>query len=143
MPDREHTPITIALSPTQVDAVVRAASHGQAPSIAAMIARSLARPRSNGNGAGAHADGIDAAQAAPSADLLSGNADDPRLSRSLLRGFSLLAGFGPDGGERGIVELANDLGMSPSTAHRYAHTLVELGLLERCPKTRKYRLPAV
>ena len=65
MPDREHTPITIALSPTQVD------------------------------------------------------------------------------GERGIVELANDLGMSPSTAHRYAHTLVEVGLLERCPKTRKYRLPAV
>ena len=42
-----------------------------------------------------------------------------------------------------IVELANDLEMSPSTAHRYALTLVELGLLERCPKTRKYRLPAL
>jgi IclR helix-turn-helix domain len=82
-------------------------------------------------------------QTRTSADLLSGDADDPRLSRSLLRGFSLLFGFGPDGGERGIVELANDLGMSPSTAHRYALTLVELGLLERCPRTRKYRLPAV
>jgi len=53
----------------------------------------------------------------------------------------LLTGFGPDGGSRGIVELADELGMSPSTAHRYALTLVELGLLERCPKTRKYRLP--
>ncbi len=31
--------------------------------------------------------------------------------------------------------------MSPSTTHRYASTLVELGLLERCPKTRKYRPP--
>jgi DNA-binding MarR family transcriptional regulator len=66
---------------------------------------------------------------------------DPRLSRSLLRGFSILTRFGPDGGARGIVELAGDLGMSPSTAHRYASTLVQLGLLERCPTTRKYRLP--
>ena len=82
-----------------------------------------------------------AAQA--NAGLFAREIDDPRLSRSLLRGFSLLAGFWPDGGERGIVELANGLGMSPSTAHRYALTLVELGLLERCPRTRKYRLPAV
>jgi DNA-binding MarR family transcriptional regulator len=66
--------------------------------------------------------------------------ENPRLSRSLLRGLSMLTCFGPDGRERGIVELARDLGMSPSTAHRYALTLVELGLLERCPKTRKYRL---
>lgn len=141
MPDDEHAPITIALSPTQVDSVVRAASHGRAPSIAALIANSLARPRSNGNGR--RQGGASPGQTAASVDMLSANADDPRLSRSLLRGFSLLAGFGPDGAERGIVELANDLGMSPSTAHRYALTLVELGLLERCPKTRKYRLPAV
>ncbi len=66
---------------------------------------------------------------------------DPRLSRSLLRGLSILTCFGPDGGSRGIVEIAEDLGMSPSTTHRYALTLVELGLLERCPDTRKYRLP--
>jgi DNA-binding IclR family transcriptional regulator len=67
---------------------------------------------------------------------------DHRLSRSLVRGLSLLTCFGADGAERGIVELAGDLDMSPSTAHRYALTLVELGLLERCPTTRKYRLPA-
>jgi hypothetical protein len=141
MPDREHTSITIALSPTQVDAVVRAASHGQVPSIAAMIANSIARSRGDANGR--RHGGESPGQTGASVDLLPTNADDPRLSRSLLRGFSLLAGFGPDGAERGIVELANDLGMSPSTAHRYALTLVELGLLERCPKTRKYRLPAV
>jgi hypothetical protein len=146
MPDGEHTPITIALSPTQVDSVVRAASHGQAPSIAALVASSLARPRNgNRNGAGAGAGAASTrsgtGQADEGTDAPSGEADDPRLSRSLLRGFALLSGFAPDGGERGIVELANDLGMSPSTAHRYALTLVELGLLERCPKTRKYRLP--
>jgi hypothetical protein len=141
MTDPEQAPITIALSPTQVDSVVRAASHGQAPSVAALVARSLARPRRNGNGT--QPAPWSASKAEEAADPRSGDADDPRLSRSLLRGFALLAGFAPDGGERGIVELANDLEMSPSTAHRYALTLVELGLLERCPKTRKYRLPAL
>jgi hypothetical protein len=142
MSKREQAAVTIALSPAQVDAVVRAASPGNAPSIAATIASSLARPRANGdergNGAARHADA-----AGVRGELFSREIDDPRLSRSLLRGFSLLAGFGSNGDERGIVELANDLGMSPSTAHRYALTLVELGLLERCPKTRKYRLPAL
>jgi hypothetical protein len=138
MANGEQTAITIALSPTQVDAVVRAASHGAGPSIATLIGGSLARTRLQGNGS-SRRDGA----ASASVELFSREIDDPRLSRSLLRGFSLLAGFEPDGGERGIVELANDLGMSPSTAHRYALTLVELGLLERCPQTRKYRLPAV
>jgi DNA-binding IclR family transcriptional regulator len=63
--------------------------------------------------------------------------------RCAVRGLSLLSGFGPGGAERGIVELAGELGMSPSTAHRYALTLVELGLLERCPRSRKYRLADV
>jgi IclR family transcriptional regulator, pca regulon regulatory protein len=67
--------------------------------------------------------------------------DDPRLSRSLLRGLSILTCFGPDKKPRGIIELASQLDMSPSTTHRYVTTLVELGLLERCPKSRKYRLP--
>jgi hypothetical protein len=141
MTDRAQASITIALSPTQVDSVVRAASHGRAPSVAALVASSLARPRSSGNGR--LSPRPNGGQADDGADPVSGDADDPRLSRSLLRGFALLAGFAPDGGERGIVELANDLEMSPSTAHRYALTLVELGLLERCPKTRKYRLPAL
>jgi DNA-binding MarR family transcriptional regulator len=68
---------------------------------------------------------------------------DPRLSRSLLRGLSLLAGFGGDSPERGIVELAHELHMSPATAHRYARTLVALELLEHSPTTRRYRLRGV
>ncbi|MEA2215148.1 MAG: IclR helix-turn-helix domain, partial [Solirubrobacteraceae bacterium] len=55
---------------------------------------------------------------------------------------SLLTCFASEDEERGIVELSRDAGMSASTAHRYALTLVELGLLERSPSSRRYRLPA-
>jgi hypothetical protein len=65
-----------------------------------------------------------------------------RLSRSLMRGLVLLAAFEPGGRDRGIVELAGELGFSPSTAHRYARTLVALGVLEHSPVTRRYRLTA-
>jgi hypothetical protein len=146
MSDREQAPITITLTPAQVDKVVRAASRSGAPSIATLIAASLSAPRPERNGAAAErVDGVarGAGVAPAHVEAGSGEGEDSRLSRSLLRGFSLLAGFGSDGGERGIVELANELGMSPSTAHRYALTLVELGLLERCPRTRKYRLPVL
>ena len=66
---------------------------------------------------------------------------DARLSRSLLRGLSILTCFDAEGEPRGIVEVAQELDMSPSTAHRYALTLLRLGLLERSPHTRKYSLP--
>jgi len=108
----EHEPISITLSPTQIDEIVRAAAHSRAPSVSRLLG-----------------------------GYMPTETEDPRLSRSLVRGLSILTRFGPDGEARGIVELAGDLDMSPSTAHRYANTLVELGLLERCPKTRKYRLP--
>ena len=75
----------------------------------------------------------------PRAALPSAPAADPRVSRSLVRGLSILARMQRDGRERGIVELARELGMSPSTAYRYAHTLVVLGLLERSPSTHRYR----
>jgi hypothetical protein len=137
----QHEAITITLSPAQIDTVVRAASRGQAPSVSALVVESLAPSRaSNGAGAGSNSSAVSSARLR---GYMPVDTDDPRLSRSLLRGLSLLTGFGPDGGERGIVELADELGMSPSTAHRYAVTLVELGLLERCPRTRKYRLPDV
>jgi len=147
MPDREQTAITITLSPTQVDDVVRAASRGRAPSISTLIADSLAAPVArNGNNSPRSAKGDETATVRGSLaarGYMPSETTDARLSRSLLRGLSLLTGFGPDGEQRGIVELAEDLGMSPSTAHRYALTLVELGLLERCPRTRKYRLPQI
>jgi IclR helix-turn-helix domain len=147
MPDREPIAITITLSPTQVDDVVRAAARGRAPSISTLIADSLAAPVApNGNGSPRSAKSNDAGTTRGSLaarGYMPSETTDARLSRSLLRGLSLLTGFGPDGEQRGIVELADDLGMSPSTAHRYALTLVELGLLERCPRTRKYRLPQI
>jgi hypothetical protein len=153
MSDNEHQAITLTLSPAQVDSVVRAAARGQAPSISSLISASLAAPReraSDVNGTSTRGGATVTAErrARASSDgtkrgYFPSETDDPRLSRSLLRGLSLLAGFGSDGAERGIVELADDLGMSPSTAHRYALTLVELGLLERCPRSRKYRLPGV
>jgi hypothetical protein len=144
MSDHESEAITIALSPTQVDDVVRAAARGRAPSISTLIADSFAEPLS-GEGSSRPARASKEASAKRAA-LVRGympESSDPRMSRSLLRGLSLLTGFGPDGEARGIVELADELGMSPSTAHRYALTLVEVGLLERCPRTRKYRLPQV
>jgi len=147
MADNEQHSITITLSPTQVDDVVRAASQGRAPSISTLIADSLAAPlEANGDGpSGAETAAASTSPPRPQHQrgYMPNDTTDPRLSRSLLRGLSLLAGFGPDGDERGIVELADDLGMSASTAHRYALTLVEVGLLERCPRTRKYRLPSV
>ena len=140
----EHETITITLSPAQIDTVVRAASRGHAPSVSALVVDSLAASRaSNGTRSHGARPKSHAASATRTRGYMPADTDDPRLSRSLLRGLSLLTGFGPDGAERGIVELAQELGMSASTAHRYAVTLVELGLLERCPRTRKYRLPDV
>src|SRR4029077_8799332 len=142
MLDDEQLSISIKLSPTQVDAVVRAAAQGRAPNISTLIADSLNAPSADRDETQAAASTRGAPARKPLAGgYLPSDTHERRVSRSLLRGLSLLAGFGSDGGERGIVELAADLGMSPSTAHRYALTLVELGLLERCPRTSKYRLP--
>lgn len=64
---------------------------------------------------------------------------DPRLSRSLEYGITILEYFSRERQELGIVELADMIGISRSTAHRYATTFVALGYLEQDPK-RKYRL---
>ena len=66
--------------------------------------------------------------------------DDSRLSRSLLAGLLMLASFPGDGSYVSIAKLAQLLDMSPSTTHRYVSTLLAVGLLERDPRTRKYRL---
>lgn len=142
MTNDEQISISITLSPAQIDEVVRAASSSRAPSVSTLIANSLSGPlRASAGATDPNAPTTDSAEVRPRGGYMPDDTTDPRLSRSLLRGLALLTGFGPDGEARGIVELAGDLGMSPSTAHRYALTLVELGLLERCPKTRKYRLP--
>lgn len=127
MPDTE--PISITLSPAQVDQILRAAARSTVPSVSVLVAgamkgRTLAEDPSD-SPAGFMPDG-----------------SNRRLSRSLLRGLSILTCFNGTDGERGIIELARELEMSTSTTHRYAMTLTELGLLERSPRTRKYRLPA-
>ncbi len=66
--------------------------------------------------------------------------EDRRLSRSLLSGLLVLSCFPADGGYLGIAELARMLGMNTSTTHRYVTTLLAVGLLERDPATRRYRL---
>jgi hypothetical protein len=124
MPERRDPPISITLSASQVDHVLRASAASSAPGVAGLIAGALRREASQ-PGAPGRADA------------------ENRLSRSLLRGLSLLTCFASADEERGIVELSRQAGMSASTAHRYAVTLVELGLLERSPSSRRYRLPAI
>jgi IclR family transcriptional regulator, pca regulon regulatory protein len=67
------------------------------------------------------------------------SAPDPRLSRSMEYGIAILESFSGQHHSLGIAELADLVGISRSTAHRYAMTLVMLGYLEQDPR-RKYRL---
>jgi IclR family transcriptional regulator, pca regulon regulatory protein len=64
---------------------------------------------------------------------------EPRFSQSLERGLAILGCFTPERPVLGIVDMADELGMSRGTTHRYAMTLTELGFLVRAPK-RRYRL---
>jgi DNA-binding MarR family transcriptional regulator len=66
--------------------------------------------------------------------------EDRGLSTSLLRGLMVLASFPADGAGRSMTDVAFELDMGLSTVHRYVSTLVEVGLLERDPVSRKYRL---
>jgi IclR-like helix-turn-helix domain-containing protein len=114
----EDAPLTLELSRAQVDRIVRAASGG--PSISTVLSGMLASPER---------------LARTLAEF-----DDTRLSRSLLSGLLVFAAFPTDGGSLGNVEVARMLQMNPSTAHRYISTFLEVGLLERDPGTRRYRL---
>jgi hypothetical protein len=65
---------------------------------------------------------------------------DPRLSRSLLCGLLLMAALPVDGSYLGNAQLARVLSMNVSTVHRYLQTLMAVGLVERDPGSRRYRL---
>jgi hypothetical protein len=67
--------------------------------------------------------------------------DDAQLSSSLLLGLLVLKCFSADGTEMRVLDLAQRLGLTPSTAHRYLKTLVAAGLLDQNPTTRRYRRP--
>ncbi len=63
----------------------------------------------------------------------------PRFSQSLWRGLAMLRCFSSKEPVLGLADVAERLGMSRSTTHRYMTTLVELGYLEQT-RDRKYRL---
>ena len=115
---RAEDGVAIELSPAQVDHVVRAA--GDAGNMTALMA-GLAGVR-------------DTLDASPR------QLEDSRLSRSLLSGLMMLSALPPDGGYIGNAKLARTLNLNSSTAHRYLSTLLAVGLVERDPSTRKYRL---
>src|SRR5579885_3058413 len=60
----------------------------------------------------------------------------PSHSQSLERGLAIRSGRPLVG----VSELAREVGLSRSTAHRYIATLAELGYLDQDAATRKYRL---
>ncbi len=64
---------------------------------------------------------------------------EPRYSQSLERGLAILECFTPQRPVWGITDLADELGMSRSTTHRYVLTLTALGHLVQGSR-RKYRL---
>ena len=66
--------------------------------------------------------------------------DDARFSRSLLRALMVLASYPADGTARSVSDVAKRLGMGISTTHRYTSTFAEVGVLERDPVSRQYRL---
>jgi IclR family transcriptional regulator, pca regulon regulatory protein len=66
--------------------------------------------------------------------------DSVASSQSLERGLAILSAFSPDRPELGISDLAELLGLTRSTTHRYVATLARLGYLDQDEATRKYRL---
>jgi IclR-like helix-turn-helix domain-containing protein len=118
--------ISIELSKAQVDQIVRAAGQGGTMSV---LLSALKDPN--------WTLALDSDEWAYPAQM-----EDRRLSRSLLSGLLVLSCFPADGGYLGIAELARTLGMNTSTTHRYVTTLLAVGLLERDPATRRYRLAA-
>ena len=118
--------VLIELSKSQVDQVVRSAGQGGTLSVLLSAVKDPEWPLA-----------LDSDEWAHPAQM-----DDRRLSRSLLSGLLVLSCLPTDGGFLGIAELARMLDMNTSTTHRYVTTLLAVGLLERDPATRKYRLVA-
>jgi Fic family protein len=113
-----HQAVSIELSKAQIDQILRSAS-GEGAHFSTML-HGLAEARET---------------------MISlSELESHRLSTSLLAGLLMLASFPDDGSYLGNAEIARLLGMNPSTTHRYLGTLVEVGLLERHPNTRRYRL---
>jgi hypothetical protein len=130
--------IAIALSPAQIEQVIRSAGYANNGTVSSLLVAALDNAHSTPEGDPAHSSLHDATQLALTSAL-----KDPQLSQSLLRGLAILSCFGAERPWRAIVDLAKELEMSPSTTHRYVKTLRAIGLLEQDPTTREYRPVAV
>lgn len=75
----------------------------------------------------------------PEMDAYASSLGESRYSSSLERGLLILGCFTAQRPTLGIADIAEELGMSRSTTHRYMSTLVALGYLAQGPG-RKYRL---
>jgi hypothetical protein len=139
MSKKKSDEVTITLSPLQVEQVMRGAGRNRNGTVSNLLLAALDHaylPAENGKG---RPSPLQKATRAALEEAL----EDPQLSQSLLRGLAILASYGPDRPWRAIIDLAGQLGMSPSTTHRYVKTLRAVGLLEQNPSTREYRPVAV
>jgi IclR helix-turn-helix domain len=126
--------VSITLSPVQIEQVMRLAGQSRNGTVSNLLLAALDNAYQPENGAEGSASLQQATQEALSEAL-----NDPQLSQSLLRGLAILSSYGPDRPWRAIIDLAQQLDMSPSTTHRYVKTLRAVGLLEQNPSTREYR----
>src|SRR5260370_16699335 len=119
--NHENPPVSITLSPAKVAGIVREASQGRAPSVSTLISKVLAAPLAPEGSARSGPLRRDGQAPEPVfGGYLPRDTEDPRLSRSLLRGLSILTCFGPPAPERRIVALAAALVMSPTTPPPHA-----------------------
>jgi len=130
--------IAIALSPAQVEQVIRLAGQTRNGTVSSLLIAALDNAHS-ADGNGARRGSLHEAAQTALAEALA----DPQLSQSLLRGLAILSCYGPERPWRAIIDLAKELHMSPSTTHRYVKTLRAVGLLEQNPTTREYRPVAI
>jgi hypothetical protein len=126
--------VTITLSPVQVEQVMRSAGQTRNGTVSNLLLAALDNAYQPAEGDETPSPLQTATQKALSQALT-----DPQLSQSLLRGLAILSSYGPERPWRAIIDLAQQLDMSPSTTHRYVKTLRAVGLLEQNPSTREYR----
>jgi hypothetical protein len=135
---KKEDEISITLSPVQVEQVMRLAGQSRNGTVSNLLLAALDNAYKPGNGNKRGRGKTKSLQAATQ-EALEDALTDPQLSQSLLRGLAILSSYGPERPWRAIIDLAHQLGMSPSTTHRYVKTLRAVGLLEQNPTTREYR----
>ncbi|HEV3072193.1 MAG TPA: helix-turn-helix domain-containing protein [Solirubrobacteraceae bacterium] len=131
--------ISITLSPVQIEQVMRSAGQSRNGTVSNLLLAALDNAYKPTNGSGKRAGSKGKSLQKATQEALEDALTDPQLSQSLLRGLAILSSYGPERPWRAIIDLAQQLGMSPSTTHRYVKTLRAVGLLEQNPTTREYR----